>query len=607
MGCGGSKSEQQQQRQGGGGAAPAPAPAGGGQVTRQGALQDEALPGEECPFKGDEDAEDPPGLSDAPSAATPAEAVQGILQRAAADFLQRAKVFEGKAFSPGPDMENREETERFIAEARELLGEAARLPESQRTKAVNDACTMLEMSYCAWVMAMHSVDIHNAREKLKQIAEGDDLFRQLAGVSRLPGKKSRPGTRKQARLAPRDEAQEDPEGSAAALQGHSTRPVAGAAAAVFKPDGRHCNWANSPRAGPWTCPMWADGPGLVDAVNASLGGKRFIDPDFPPSDASLTGGLENSATKSKTYAVKVTEAVSGGWRRPLPDAKLFQDGIELDDIQQGQVGNCWLISCLSAVGDWPQIVEQMFYPAERSRTGAYAVRIWSKGQWLWVVVDDCLPADSYGRAAFASSTDELEIWPMLLEKAFAKLHGGYAKMGGGSGHSLGYSAALTALSSGRCRLYNMSRFGGPARLSCSLLAVKGQSDRLVTASCGSSENGLVGNHAYTFCGLASIPGGQATLVHLRNTWGRKTWTGPWGNRDHQRWTTKLGDGTAAYQHIAVMREVDWGAVEAGKDIFDDGSFFMPVEDFYKHFRGITICDLPFDREYKCRLFAPSVK
>ena len=46
------------------------------------------------------------------------------------------------------------------------------------------------------------------------------------------------------------------------------------------------------------------------------------------------------------------------------------------------------------------------------------------------MIDDYLPVDQSGKPAFASCRDG-EIWVALLEKAWAKLHGTYARIEGG--------------------------------------------------------------------------------------------------------------------------------------------------------------------------------
>lgn len=46
-------------------------------------------------------------------------------------------------------------------------------------------------------------------------------------------------------------------------------------------------------------------------------------------------------------------------------------------------------------------------------------------QWRYVHIDDRIPCDRKGRPIYAHGKDVNETWVMLLEKAYAKLHGCY--------------------------------------------------------------------------------------------------------------------------------------------------------------------------------------
>ena len=68
----------------------------------------------------------------------------------------------------------------------------------------------------------------------------------------------------------------------------------------------------------------------------------------------------------------------------------------------------------------------MFYTKDVNSAGCYLVYFYVNGAKTPVIIDDYLPVTQDGVVAFASSKNQ-EIWVSLLEKAWAKLHGSYAR------------------------------------------------------------------------------------------------------------------------------------------------------------------------------------
>ena len=101
------------------------------------------------------------------------------------------------------------------------------------------------------------------------------------------------------------------------------------------------------------------------------------------------------------------------------------------DIRQGKLGNCWFIGPVSLLPQNPELFENVV-PSDQSfqdgeYTGLFHFRFWKYGEWIDIVVDDFLPVID-GDLAFADSVTSNEFWPCLLEKAYAKLHGGYCSL-----------------------------------------------------------------------------------------------------------------------------------------------------------------------------------
>jgi len=73
---------------------------------------------------------------------------------------------------------------------------------------------------------------------------------------------------------------------------------------------------------------------------------------------------------------------------------------------------------------------ELFTTTEFSDVGMYAVRLYKQGDPLTVIVDDRVPIGEDGDLLFAKCNDEAP-WAPLIEKAYAKLHGGYSRIAGG--------------------------------------------------------------------------------------------------------------------------------------------------------------------------------
>ena len=304
-------------------------------------------------------------------------------------------------------------------------------------------------------------------------------------------------------------------------------------------------------------------------------GVRFVDLDFPPDGDSL---YEPGSPQDQ-------EAV--WWRRvsDIFDPELIEivlDGVEPEDIQQSRLGDCWLLAALAAIAEFPEEINNLLCSDEGltqryNSEGVYEVTLYKNGQRVRVRLDDFVPCVP-GAGPMYSRSSEGELWVMLVEKAFAKLHGSYQALGGGLARD-----ALMDLTGCPTLTLQMKETGAEE-----MWATLCKHDNLNNAMCASVPGqdrwsctndrqlggpGLVSGHGYSVLRTAETSGGDR-LVRLRNPWGSFEWKGAWSDQD-ARWTA------------SVRAEVGLEDTE----VADDGSFWMSLNDFAASFDHVTVCCL----------------
>ena len=87
----------------------------------------------------------------------------------------------------------------------------------------------------------------------------------------------------------------------------------------------------------------------------------------------------------------------------------------------------------SVVAQKPGRLERVFHNNELSPNGIYAVDFFVLGVAVTVYVDDIIPLNDRGQPVFAKVSDDTKaLWPAILEKAVAKVHGSYDSIQSGS-------------------------------------------------------------------------------------------------------------------------------------------------------------------------------
>ncbi|XP_006778112.1 PREDICTED: calpain-3 isoform X2 [Myotis davidii] len=340
----------------------------------------------------------------------------------------------------------------------------------------------------------------------------------------------------------------------------------------------------------------------------------YVDPEFPPDETSLF--------YSQKFPIQFV------WKRPpeiCENPRFIIGGANRTDICQGELGDCWFLAAIACLTLHEHLLFRVI-PHDQSfienYAGIFHFQFWRYGDWVDVVIDDCLPTYN-DQLVFTKSNHRNEFWSALLEKAYAKLHGSYEALKGGNTTEAMedftggvteffeikdaprdmYKIMKKAIERGSlmgCSIddgTNMTYGTSPSGLKMgdliarmvrnmdnSLLRPTGSEDRPTRTivpvqyetrmACG-----LVRGHAYSVTGLEEVmfKDEKVKLVRLRNPWGQVEWTGSWSD-GWKDWSFVDKDEKARLQ----------------QEVAEEGEFWMSYDDFVYHFTKLEICNLTAD-------------
>lgn len=309
-----------------------------------------------------------------------------------------------------------------------------------------------------------------------------------------------------------------------------------------------------------------------------LDGTKYIDPNFHPS------------LKILEKKVSISESFDDYKRLDeLYKAKLFQrELINQNNIQQGNLGDCYFVSALSCIAKQPYLIKNFFEtdlpdnilgPIDDSvniECGAVVVYFNAYGRLIPVLIDTLMPVKN-GRLRFCSPSDPSKSpWFCLVEKAYAKLNGSYSNISGGLFYNGIYS--LLGYYPKRKNLAKFKKSGKPDDFIIQKI-MKYQSDYDVIGTSIQlkklannvteqevKDRGLILKHCYYLVKIRQI--NEKTLICLRNPWGSHEWNGDWSDKS-SLWTPEL------------KSTLNWEDKE-------DGTFWMCAEDYLKYFTEICL-------------------
>ena len=331
-------------------------------------------------------------------------------------------------------------------------------------------------------------------------------------------------------------------------------------------------------------------------------GQKYSDPQFPARHESVWGNGGRHIPEDVIRRMI--------WQRPEQIFQgqpytIFDEDIKPDDVRQGILGDCYLLAAMAAIAEHQDRIKRLFLQRTPTPSGAYCVALCLNGIWEDVIIDDQIPCRPDNRQIAFTHTKKNELWAVLIEKAWAKVHGGYMNIEGGL-----IKEALRDLTGAPCKTFFLKQ-DNPELLWKRICEAEDRQWIMCAASADirgygtdaqDAQTGLSGNHAYSVLAAYEIEenGGQKRVVphteqgspqntrilKMRNPWAKGEWKGPWSDADRQNWTPEI-------------KEL------LDQENKDDGVFYLPFNAFLKYFHDFQICFYDEDAQYSAQKYRTS--
>lgn len=151
---------------------------------------------------------------------------------------------------------------------------------------------------------------------------------------------------------------------------------------------------------------------------------RHTDKAFPPSPSSIgewdgkKGRALNEIIEWERASKYFAERLTDDQKKRGVRVKLFDKGINPEDVAQGQLGNCWLIAAMACLAEHPGLLRRVFKTRRASNSGRYIMNLYDgqEGTWKNISVDESIPVRKSDRSLLFANPHGNEMWVIMLEK-----------------------------------------------------------------------------------------------------------------------------------------------------------------------------------------------
>ncbi|MES2141879.1 MAG: C2 family cysteine protease [Pseudomonadota bacterium] len=220
----------------------------------------------------------------------------------------------------------------------------------------------------------------------------------------------------------------------------------------------------------------------------------------------------------------------------------------ITDMNQKGLGNCGFVATMGSLAIHPEAHNLLFsaiYPTAYNPLGIYSVRLIFASEIRYMLIDDQIPNEGY-----SSMENKSEFWYLLIEKAFAKLKGGYTNLAGGLETYLGVNSTANI---------NINANNKNCVWKDYFWDIFQNKHSTTYQGTGGSPKYLVSGHAYSVIDAVEWSGFR--LVRLHNPWNVANYKGPF-SADSADWNK-------------IPQDIQKNLFQV--DRFKKFSFWMPYE------------------------------
>eukprot|EP00434_Breviolum_minutum_P003796 symbB.v1.2.003342.t1/scaffold172.1/size290804/8 len=173
----------------------------------------------------------------------------------------------------------------------------------------------------------------------------------------------------------------------------------------------------------WSCAIYCCG--CLRLYAARNGSSTFFKDAKFPANAASVGAEDVVWLRATKYA-------------RTKSLQLLDESIDIQRLCQGATGETWLLSAIACVAE-RRALHHIFETQERNARGKYVLKLFDgTRQWQRIIIDDRVPCNRMAyddekrfEPSFLKS-QENHLFLLLIEKAFAKVLGGYHRLKEGS-------------------------------------------------------------------------------------------------------------------------------------------------------------------------------